>query len=63
MKEFNVGDKFDMKGVNLEVCEFENSFDCDKCYFFKEDDCIAHETILCSADKRKDGKFVYFKEF
>lgn len=42
MKEFNLGDKFAMKGVNLEVCEFENSFDC---------------------DKRKDGKFVYFKEF
>lgn len=46
MKEFNVGDKFAIKGVNLEVREFENSFDCDKCYFFKEDSCIAPETIL-----------------
>lgn len=63
--ERKIGERFEYKGVTLEVAEAPNGNICGDCYFLlKENMCFksVDETGNCYERYRDDKKNVYFKE-
>ena len=63
--ERQIGERFDYKGVTLEVSEKEDS-SCTGCFFAGLLLCrisdIMHNTGYCGSANRKDEKMVFFKD-
>ena len=59
----NLGEKFEINGVNLEVVESPHSETCTGCYFEPDFACEGDKKLFaCASDEREDGQSVIFKE-